>query len=176
MFSAFKPGEDFTAWMSHGDKVLELGEGMEVAAKTDSCPIAGFVAPTKKLFGVQFHPEVHHTPRGKDLFSKFLFECAGLETDWDASGFIEETVARIAAEVPEGNVVCGLSGGVDSTVAAKLVHEAIGDRLYCIFVDNGLLRADEAEEVMEDMQSLGLQVKKVAVSYTHLTLPTNREV
>jgi len=163
-FSGFTSGEEFTAWMSHGDKVLELGEGMEVAAKTPSCPIAGFANEKNKLYGVQFHPEVHHTPRGKDLFNKFLFDCSGLKKDWDASGFIEETVARIAAEVPEGNVVCGLSGGVDSTVAAKLVHEAIGDRLYCIFVDNGLLRADEAEEVMEDMQSLGLQIKKVDAS------------
>lgn len=160
-FGAIVPGSQIPVWMSHGDKVTSCPPGFEPLGFSDGSPIAVFGDVSRKMFGVQFHPEVHHTPGGKDYLGKFLFEVAGLEKDWDASSFIEETVARIAAEVPAGNVVCGLSGGVDSTVAAVLVHRAIGSRLHCIFVDNGLLRGGEAEEVMASMEGLGLNVTLV---------------
>ena len=159
---AFVPqGESIDVWMSHGDKVTRCPEGFVPCALSVGSPIAAFGDASRKIYGVQFHPEVHHTPRGKDLISGFLFDTAGLAKDWDASGFIEETVQRIRDQVPTGNVVCGLSGGVDSTVAAVLVHQAIGARLHCIFVDNGLLRDREAEEVMESMAVLGLNVTLV---------------
>jgi GMP synthase (glutamine-hydrolysing) len=157
-FKAFSGGEDISVWMSHGDKVTRCPEGFVPVASSEGSPIAAFADEARKIFGVQFHPEVHHTPRGKDIIQSFLFDVAGLERDWDASGFIAETVEGIKSKVPTGNVVCGLSGGVDSTVAAVLVHKAIGSRLHCIFVDNGLLRMDESEEVMRNMQKLGLNV------------------
>jgi len=157
-FSVFKNGEEISVWMSHGDKVTRCPEGFEGAAVSDGSPIAAFANDERKVYGVQFHPEVHHTPRGKELLKSFLFDVAEIERDWDASGFIAETVEGIKKKVPTGNVVCGLSGGVDSTVAAVLVHKAIGDRLHCIFVDNGLLRMGEAEEVMTSMRKLGLNV------------------
>lgn len=151
----------FEAWMSHGDKVTELPTGFVSVAKSDGAPIAAFANEEQRIYGVQFHPEVHHTPRGKDFLKAFLFDCADLEEDWNSKGFISETVDRIKAQVPTGNIVCGLSGGVDSTIAAKLVSEAVGDRLHCIFVDNGLLRLGEAQEVMKGMTSLGLNVTLV---------------
>jgi len=157
-FKAFNAGEELAVWMSHGDKVMNCPEGFVAVANSNGSPIAAFADENRKIYGVQFHPEVHHTPRGKDILGSFLFDVAGLSKDWDASGFIAETVEGIKKRVPTGNVVCGLSGGVDSTVAAVLVHKAIGDRLHCIFVDNGLLRAGEAEEVMSSMTKLGLNV------------------
>jgi GMP synthase (glutamine-hydrolysing) len=157
-FSAFREGEEISVWMSHGDKVTDCPPGFVGTAQSNGSPIAAFANEEKCIFGVQFHPEVHHTPRGKEFLAKFLFDSAGLKKDWDASGFIAETVEGIKAKVPTGNVVCGLSGGVDSTVAAVLVHQALGSRLHCIFVDNGLLREGEAEQVMSSMQKLGLNV------------------
>ncbi len=163
------PGEKLAVWMSHGDKVVKCPPGFSAVAESDGSPVAAFGDEHRRFFGVQFHPEVHHTPRGKELFSRFLFETAGLRKDWDASGFIEETVTRLKSQVATGNVVCGLSGGVDSTVAAVLVHQAIGKRLHCIFVDNGLLRDNEAEEVLQSMEGLGLQVHFVDASERFLT-------
>ena len=157
-FSCFKASGEQQVWMSHGDKVTELPPGFVAVASSPGSPIAAFANEEENIFGVQFHPEVHHTPRGKELLESFLFESAGLIKDWDPDCFISETVEGIKAKVPSGNVVCGLSGGVDSTVAAVLVNRAIGDRLHCIFVDNGLLRAGEAEQVQESMKSLGLNL------------------
>jgi GMP synthase (glutamine-hydrolysing) len=160
-FSDFKPQEAITAWMSHGDKVTKLPEGFKAIASSGGSPIAAAGDEKRKIYCVQFHPEVHHTPRGKGILEKFLFETVGLTKDWDSGSFIEETVARIKAQVPTGNVICALSGGVDSTVAAVLVAKAVGDRLHCIFVDNGLLRAGEDEEVVKALKPLGLNVTLV---------------
>lgn len=157
-FQIFSAGEAQSVWMSHGDKVTRAPEGFSSVAKSAGSPIAAFANEERRMYGVQFHPEVHHTPRGKDLLAEFVFKVAGIKQDWNASGFIAETIERIKQQVPTGNVVCGLSGGVDSTVAAVLVHKAIGERLHCIFVDNGLLRENEAEEVMSQMKELGLNV------------------
>ena len=160
-FSSFQADEELEVWMSHGDKVIELPQGFETIAVSPSSPVAAFADTSRHIYGVQFHPEVHHTPRGKEILRGFLFDVAELDADWDPSCFISETVAAIQEKAPTGNVVCGLSGGVDSTVAAALVHKAIGDRLHCIFVDNGLLREGEADEVMTWVTDLGLQVTKV---------------
>ena len=169
VFSCFNKGEKLRVWMSHGDKVTKLPAGFVTIGTSAGSPVAAFANLDAKIFGVQFHPEVHHTPRGKDIFETFLFEIAGLEKDWDMKGFISETISRIQSEFPTGNVVCGLSGGVDSSVAAVLVHKAIGNRLHCIFVDNGLLREGESSAVMQDMKSLGVQVKLVDASEQFLS-------
>ena len=159
--SAFSCSEQLDVWMSHGDKVLELPQGFTAIAESKGSPIAAFGDSKRGIFGVQFHPEVHHTARGKEVLSSFLFNTLQLKKDWDPAGFIEETVSAIADKVSKGNVVCGLSGGVDSTVAAVLVNRAIGERLHCIFVDNGLLRQGEADQVYRDMSELGLNVHMV---------------
>lgn len=168
-FARFKSGETFKVWMSHGDKVTKAPEGFVKIASSEGSPYAAFANEQKKIYGVQFHPEVHHTPRGKEILSGFLFEAAGLKKDWDPVCFNTETIERIAAQVPSSNVVCGLSGGVDSTVAAVLVDKAIGKRLHCLFVDNGLLRENEAQEVMDSFAGLGLNVKKIDASKEFLS-------
>lgn len=160
-FDCFAADTQLDVWMSHGDKVTELPDGFVSIAASPGSPVAAFGCEERKIYGVQFHPEVHHTPRGKDILGAFLFETAGLEQDWDPACFVTQTVEGIKARVPEGNVVCGLSGGVDSTVAAVLVHKAVGDRLHCIFVDNGVLRANEAAQVMKSLEGMGLQVHMV---------------
>jgi GMP synthase (glutamine-hydrolysing) len=160
-FSVFKSGEQSLVWMSHGDKVTKLPAGFKAIGTSSGSPYAAAGDEARKIYCVQFHPEVHHTPRGKEILSRFLFETAGISADWNPGSFIEETVARIKEQVPTGKVVCGLSGGVDSTVAAVLVHRAIGDRLHCIFVDNGVLREAEAEEVMRAVKPLGMNVTLV---------------
>ncbi len=157
-FSCFGAGDELGVWMSHGDKVTKCPPGFSSVGTSAGSPIAAFADDVRKIYGVQFHPEVHHTPRGKELISQFLTGVAGLKADWNPAGFAAETITRIAKEVPTGNVVCGLSGGVDSTVAAVLVNKAIGNRLHCIFVDNGLLRDNEAQEVLDGFEGLGLQV------------------
>ena len=157
-FECFPAGEELSVWMSHGDKVTKCPPGFVSVGTSAGSPIAAFADDERKMYGVQFHPEVHHTPRGKELISHFLLCVAGIKPDWNVASFATETIQRIANEVPHGNVVCGLSGGVDSTVAAVLVHRAIGKRLHCIFVDNGLLRDREAEEVLAGFHGLGLQV------------------
>lgn len=136
-------------WMSHGDQVLEAPAGFVVTATTDSCPIAAFENPATKKYGVQFHPEVTHTPSGKTVLRRFLFDVAGLKGDWTSESFIEEQVESIRATVGDGKVLCAVSGGVDSSVMAALLIKAIGERAVCVFVDHGLLRKNEASQVIE---------------------------
>jgi GMP synthase (glutamine-hydrolysing) len=136
-------------WMSHGDTVTAAPPGARVTARTEATPVAGFEDPARGLYGVQFHPEVAHTPRGLDLLKNFLYEAAGLRPTWTSVSIIEEQEAAIRAQVGDQRALCALSGGVDSSVAALLVHRAIGDRLTCVFVDTGLLRHGEAEQVEE---------------------------
>jgi GMP synthase (glutamine-hydrolysing) len=140
-------GSEEPVWMSHGDRVEALPPGFHAVASSASCPFSAIVDPERKLWGVQFHPEVTHTPSGPAILAAFLDAC-GYTRDWSMSAFVEEAVAAVRAKVGErGTVVCGLSGGVDSSVAALLVERAIGARLHCIFVDNGLCRLGEREEV-----------------------------
>jgi GMP synthase (glutamine-hydrolysing) len=136
-------------WMSHGDTVTAAPPGARVTARTEATPVAAFEDRGRGLYGVQFHPEVAHTPRGLDLLKNFLYGAAGLRPTWTSVSIIEEQVAAIRAQVGDQRVLCALSGGVDSSVAALLVHRAVGDRLTCVFVDTGLLRHGEAEQVEE---------------------------
>ena len=141
--------EEQTVWMSHRDSVVAPPEGSRVVAGSPSTPIAAFEAPERKLYGVQFHPEVVHTPHGMEVLKNFLYEIADAPPAWTPAAVIEEQVERIRARVGSEQVLCALSGGVDSAVAALLVHKAVGDQLTCVFVDHGLLRKDEAEQVVE---------------------------
>jgi len=136
-------------WMSHGDRIDRVPEGFVSHARSENSPIAVMADPARRYYGLQFHPEVVHTPRGKDILRNFVRGICGCEGTWTAGSFIDETVEAIRAQVGDGRVICGLSGGVDSSVAAALIHRAIGDQLVCVFVDNGLLRDGEAEEVVE---------------------------
>ena len=138
-----------TVWMSHGDTVTAAPPGAKVTAWTEAAPVAGFEDPARGRYGVQFHPEVAHTPRGLDLLKNFLYDAAGCRPNWTSMSIIEEQQAAVRAQVGDAHVLCALSGGVDSSVAALLVHRAIGDRLTCVFVDTGLLRHGEAEQVEE---------------------------
>ncbi len=134
-------------WMSHGDSVELLPEGFECVGESDNCPFAVISCEAKQLYGVQFHPEVVHSEEGTRLLSNFLFDIAKLKNDWSMAHFLTEAKEKIRQQVGSSKVICGLSGGVDSTVTAVLLHEAIGDQLECIFIDNGLLRQDEAKKV-----------------------------
>lgn len=152
------PAEQNT-WMSHGVAVQSAPEGFEVLAHTAGAPVAAMQDEKHKLYGVQWHPEVKHTPLGQDLLNTFLHKCAGLKDDWNASNIIEEQVKNIRAQVGDAQVICGLSGGVDSAVAATLVHKAIGDKLTCVFVDHGLLRKGEVEQVKHDfVEATGIKL------------------
>jgi len=149
VFAPFPAGESLQVWMSHGDRIEAMPPGFEVIGSSPSTPFCAVASESKKIYGLQFHPEVFHTPRGGEMLRAFLFEVANLSPDWTPGAFIEHALAGIKARVgDEGTVICGLSGGVDSSVAAALVHQAIGKRLHCIFVDNGLLRHNEADEVL----------------------------
>jgi GMP synthase (glutamine-hydrolysing) len=140
--------EQETVWMSHGDAVERVPEGFRVTAHTDAIPVAGMEDPERGLYAVQFHPEVAHTPRGQDVMKRFLYDGCGLLPDWTPANVIERSVERIREQVGDGaEAICALSGGVDSAVAGLLVYKAIGDRLTCVFVDTGLLREGEAEQV-----------------------------
>jgi len=141
---------DQTAWMSHGDSVAKAPDGFEVLASTASTPVAAFANDEKKLYGVQWHPEVKHSAFGQAVLENFLHRAAGIPADWNSENVIETQVEAIRAQVGGGKVICGLSGGVDSAVAAALVHKAVGDQLVCVFVDHGLLRQDERRQVEED--------------------------
>ena len=136
-------------WMSHGDKVTELPHGFKLMASTDSCPIAGMADEERRFYGVQFHPEVTHTKRGAAILERFVLDICGTRPDWIMGDYISEAVEQIRAQVGTDEVILGLSGGVDSSVAAALIHRAIGDQLTCVFVDHGLLRLNEGDMVME---------------------------
>jgi GMP synthase (glutamine-hydrolysing) len=154
LFSCFAADEEIHVWMSHGDRLVELPSGFVCVGTSSNAPFAAIAHQQKKLFGIQFHPEVVHTPRGAEILRAFLFDVAGLEPSWTPGSFVQEAVDRIAEAVgPNDKVVCGLSGGVDSTVAAVLCQRALGNRLVCIFVDNGLLRLGERESVEHTMRS-----------------------
>ena len=146
---ADSPAEQ-TTWMSHGVAVEQAPAGFEVLAHTEGAPVAAMADESRKLYGVQWHPEVKHSPLGQKLIENFLHRCAALPNDWDASSIIEDQVKKIREKVGDAEVICGLSGGVDSAVAAALVHKAIGDQLTCVFVDHGLLRKGEVEQVKHD--------------------------
>jgi GMP synthase (glutamine-hydrolysing) len=149
-------------WMSHGDKVEELPPGFKVIASNPACPIAAMADEARKFYGVQFHPEVTHTSRGKAILERFVREICGLSGDWSMPDFAAEAIERIRAQVGSEEVVLGLSGGVDSAVAAALIHQAIGRQLTCVFVDHGLLRLNEAEQVMATFAGhLGAKVIRV---------------
>ncbi len=143
-------GDKLSCWMSHGDKVIEPPSGFEITASTESAPVAAVANFSRKLFGVQFHPEVAHTPFGKDLLKNFLFGPCGCTGTWTPGHFVDEAVIKIRETVGDAGVVCGVSGGIDSCCVAALMHKAIGNQLTCIFVDHGLLRKGEAEQVRDD--------------------------
>jgi len=136
-------------WMSHGDRVADLPPGFKVMASTPSCPIAGMADESRHFYGVQFHPEVTHTVQGRAILERFVLDICGARPDWIMGNYVEEAIASIRSQVGDEEVILGLSGGVDSSVAAALIHRAIGDQLTCVFVDHGLLRLNEAESVME---------------------------
>ncbi|MEW6205803.1 MAG: glutamine-hydrolyzing GMP synthase [Pseudomonadota bacterium] len=149
-------------WMSHGDKVTELPPNFKLMASTPSCPIAGMADETRGFYAVQFHPEVTHTKKGKEILARFVRDICGCKGDWSMPSFVDEAVEKIRAQVGSDEVILGLSGGVDSSVAAALIHKAIGDQLTCVFVDHGLLRFKEGEQVMETFaKHLGVRVVHV---------------
>ena len=143
-----KVGDKEPVWMSHGDRVVALPEGFKVIAISRGAPFAAIADETRRFYGVQFHPEVMHTPRGRDMLWNFTHKIAGCSGDWTMAAFRETEIAKVRAQVGKGRVICGLSGGVDSSVVAVLLHEAIGDQLQCVFVDTGMMRAGEAEQVV----------------------------
>ncbi|GAB3817381.1 hypothetical protein GCM10028895_13450 [Pontibacter rugosus] len=148
-------------WMSHGDTIYEIPENIEVIASTDSVRVAAYKFRDHETYGIQFHPEVTHSDEGKTLLRNFVVHICGCVQDWTSEQFIEATVADLQQQIGNDKVVLGLSGGVDSSVAAMLIHQAIGKNLYCIFVDNGLLRKDEFETVLDSYKHMGLNVKGV---------------
>ncbi|KFI93179.1 GMP synthase large subunit [Bifidobacterium saguini DSM 23967] len=166
---ADSPAEQ-TTWMSHGVAVEQAPEGFEVLAHTEGAPVAAMADESRKLYGVQWHPEVKHSPLGQKLIENFLHRCAALPNDWDASSIIEDQVKKIREQVGDAEVICGLSGGVDSAVAAALVHKAIGDQLTCVFVDHGLLRKGEVEQVKHDfVEATGIRLITVDAADDFLT-------
>jgi GMP synthase (glutamine-hydrolysing) len=152
-------------WMSHGDKVIDMPPGFRLMASTPNCPIAGMADEARRMYAFQFHPEVTHTLQGKAILGRFVHEICGCKSDWNMPDYISEAVEKICAQVGKDEVILGLSGGVDSSVAAALIHRAIGDQLTCVFVDHGLLRLDEGKMVM-DMFGKNLGVKVIHVDAT----------
>jgi len=144
----WETGRHEQVWMSHGDRVTKLAPGFRAVAVSDGAPFAAIADDSRRFYGVQFHPEVVHTPHGAALLRNFTHHVAGCTGDWTMAAFRQQAVARIREQVGKGRVLCGLSGGVDSSVAAVLLHEAIGEQLLCVFVDTGVLRAGEADEVV----------------------------
>jgi GMP synthase (glutamine-hydrolysing) len=159
------PTSNLQVWMSHGDRVTRLPSGFHSLAQSANLPYAAIGNPIRGLYGLQFHPEVTHTPQGKELLRAFLYEVCGCHGGWTTGNFIEESITEIQAQVGKGKVVCGLSGGVDSSVAAALLHQAIGNQLTCIFVNNGLLRKNEPEQVTQTFEK-EMKARLVAVDAT----------
>ncbi|BCF96914.1 GMP synthase [glutamine-hydrolyzing] [Paraburkholderia sp. PGU19] len=152
-------------WMSHGDKVLEMPQGFQLMASTESCPIAAMADEARHFYGLQWHPEVTHTVQGRAMLERFVLKICGAKPDWEMGNYIDEAVENIRKQVGDEHVILGLSGGVDSSVAAALLHRAIGDQLTCVFVDHGLLRLNEAEQVMAMFaDNLGVKVIHVDAS------------
>ncbi|USG60018.1 glutamine-hydrolyzing GMP synthase [Sneathiella marina] len=144
----WEKGSRDEVWMSHGDRVVDIPDGFSVVITSDGAPFAGIADESRHFYGVQFHPEVVHTPRGAALLSNFVHKICGLAGDWTMAAFKDQAIAAIRKQVGDGKVICGLSGGVDSSVVAVLIHEAIGDQLTCVYVDNGLMRTGESEQVV----------------------------
>jgi GMP synthase (glutamine-hydrolysing) len=153
--------DEQSCWMSHRDTVFEPPPGFSALASSSGSPVAAVEAPDRGLFGIQFHPEVVHTPYGTEILTRFLRDIAGCEDQWSPQSVIADQVARVKAQVKEGRVICGLSGGVDSSVAALLVYRAVGERLTCVFVDHGLMRMNEAEQVVEAFEQFGIPLVHV---------------
>jgi GMP synthase (glutamine-hydrolysing) len=161
--------EQLRVWASHGDFVAAAPPGFAVTATSSNAPVAAMAAPDRRMYALLFHPEVAHTDRGTDILRNFAYGICGCTGDWTMASFVKEATERIRAQVGQGRVVCGLSGGVDSTVAAMLIHQAIGDRLTCIFVDNGVMRLDEAEQIRTRFERLQLPLVFVDASDLFLT-------
>ena len=162
LFHGLETGQ--TVWMSHGDSVTRPPAGARVIASTADTPIAGFENPARSLYAIQFHPEVNHTEHGTAILQNFLFRVCGVKPDWSMASFRQEKIREIRGQAPSGAVVCALSGGVDSSVTAILLREALGERVHPILVDHGLMRADEARQVVEAFASLGIAVRSVDAS------------
>jgi GMP synthase (glutamine-hydrolysing) len=164
-FKAAQGESMLKVWMSHGDKVVDLPAGFRLMASTPSCPIAAMADDDRRFYGLQWHPEVTHTVQGRAMLERFVLELCGAKADWEMGHYIDEAVEKIRAQVGGEHVILGLSGGVDSSVAAALLHRAIGDQLTCVFVDHGLLRQNEAEQVMSTFADhLGVKVIHVDAS------------
>ncbi len=163
--SLISNSQPLTVWMSHGDRITRLPPGFKVLARSDNSPVAAMGDPARGLYGLQFHPEVAHTPQGPEILRAFLYDVCGCQGGWTPGNFIEEAIRGIQAQVGAGRVVCGLSGGVDSAVTAALLHRAIGDQVTCIFVNNGLMRRGEPEQVVATFRD-HLRVPLVAVDAT----------
>lgn len=168
-------------WMSHGDSILQIPVDFEILGTTDSIPVAAFkrnISSANIIYGLQFHPEVYHSEFGKTIINNFLIKVCGCRQDWTPAHFVSDTVNSLKEKIGDRKVIMALSGGVDSTVAATLIHKAIGDRLYGVFVDNGVLRKDEFEQVLQTYSQIGLNVKGVDARehfYTKLAGKTNPE-
>ncbi len=160
--NALLPAEPFQAWMSHGDKVIELPPGFSALAQSGNSPYAAMSDPARKYYGLQFHPEVNHTVGGAEIIRRFIVEIAGVMPDWTPQSIIDESVERIRQQVGNARVLAAVSGGVDSSVAAALVHQAIGDQLVAVFVNTGLLRKNEPEQVVSAFREM-LGVELIAV-------------
>jgi len=159
LFKLILPGSQ--VWMSHADTIASIGDNFEIIASTDTVKVAAYHVKGTKTYGIQFHPEVTHSVDGKQLLHNFLVDICGCKQDWTADSFVETTIAALKEKLGDDKVVLGLSGGVDSSVAAVLLHHAIGKNLHCIFVDNGLLRKDEYQSVLDSYQHMGLNIKGV---------------
>lgn len=162
-------GEGSQVWMSHGDTITELPTGFQIVASTHDVKVAGYKIDSEDTYGIQFHPEVYHSADGTQLLKNFLYDIVGVVGDWTPAHFVDETVAALKEQLGNDKVVLGLSGGVDSSVAAMLLHKAIGENLYCIFVNNGLLRKNEFTDVLKQYEGMGLNVKGVDASEQFLS-------
>ncbi|MDQ6717906.1 MAG: glutamine-hydrolyzing GMP synthase [Gemmatimonadota bacterium] len=170
LFAGFESGESLTTWMSHGDHIDEAPEGYIVVAESERNPVSAFRHESRQIYGVQFHPEVAHTPRGAEIISNFLFGVCKADASWTPGAFVEDEIAKVRTMVGSSRVICGLSGGVDSSVAAALVHRAIGEQLTCIFVDTGLMRLHEREQVERTFRSqIGMKLVTVDASAQFLS-------